>query len=116
MDNRVATGSGNDLVAGINHVATLTSDLDRLERFYAEVFGAGVVRRWDGKQRHSMIRLGSCAVLHAFEREGEAGLPETGPMFSRGRLDHLGINAASREAFEQLRERLVAAKLLERLS
>jgi catechol 2,3-dioxygenase-like lactoylglutathione lyase family enzyme len=97
-----------DLVAGINHVATLTADLDRLERFYAIVFGAAVVRRWEVDPPHSMIRLGPSTVLHAFEQPGGV-LAESPPMFSRGRLDHLGINAASRAAFERLRERLVAA-------
>jgi len=96
-----------DLVAGINHVATLTADLDRLEQFYADVFGAAVVRRWEVDPPHSMIRLGPSTVLHAFERPGDT-VAEHLPMFSRGRLDHLGINAASQEAFEHLRERLVA--------
>ena len=110
MDHETPTaGQGDDLVAGINHVATLTSDLDRLEQFYGDVFRAGVVRRWEGSPRHSMIRLGPSTVLHAFEREGDDVLPEAKPMFSRGRLDHLGINAASREAFEHLRRRLIAA-------
>ena len=99
---------GEALVAGINHVATLTADLDRLEQFYAEVFGAGVVRRWEVDPPHSMIRLGPSTVLHAFEWPGGV-VEESRPMFSRGRLDHLGINAASQEAFEHLRERLVAA-------
>ncbi|WP_370645148.1 VOC family protein [Pseudonocardia sp. DSM 110487] len=31
---------------GFNHVATVTSDLDRLIRFYVEAFGATSPSRW----------------------------------------------------------------------
>jgi catechol 2,3-dioxygenase-like lactoylglutathione lyase family enzyme len=98
---------GDELLAGINHLATVTADLERLEDFYARAFGAGVVRRWDGRDRHSMIRLGATTVLHAFERHDSRHLRSGQTMFDRGRLDHMGINAASREAFDRLRERLV---------
>ena len=30
------------------------------------------------------------------------------PMFGRGRLDHMGLHAASLEAFETIRDRLIA--------
>jgi catechol 2,3-dioxygenase-like lactoylglutathione lyase family enzyme len=98
---------GDALLAGINHLATLTADLERLEDFYERAFGAGVVRRWEGDQRHSMIRLGPTTVLHAFERRDSPHLSSGQAMFDRGRLDHMGVNAASREAFDRLRERLV---------
>jgi catechol 2,3-dioxygenase-like lactoylglutathione lyase family enzyme len=104
------TGPGSEpgaLLAGINHLATVTADLERLEQFYERAFNAGVVRRWDGEQRHSMIRLGPTTVLHAFERHDNPHLGAGHAMFDRGRLDHMGINAASREAFDSLRERLV---------
>ena len=100
-------GHGADLLAGINHVATVTSDLERLESFYERAFGACVVRRWDGEQRHSMIRLGPATVLHAFERSEACDVGSSQAMFQRGHLDHMGINAASREAFDCLRERLM---------
>ena len=98
---------GNELLAGINHVATVTADLERLENFYERAFGACVVRRWEGDERHSMIRLGPATALHAFERRDSAHIGSGQAMFQRGRLDHIGINAASREAFDRLRERLL---------
>jgi catechol 2,3-dioxygenase-like lactoylglutathione lyase family enzyme len=97
----------DELLAGINHVATVTADLERLENFYERAFGADVVRRWEGRQRHSMIRLGPTTVLHVFERRESPHIGSGQAMFHRGRLDHIGINAASREAFERLRERLL---------
>jgi catechol 2,3-dioxygenase-like lactoylglutathione lyase family enzyme len=99
--------SGDQLLAGINHVATVTADLDRLENFYERALGASIVRRWEGGERHSMIRLGPITVLHAFERSDSPQLRSGQAMFQRGRLDHIGINAASREAFDRLRERLL---------
>ena len=99
--------ASDELLAGINHVATVTADLERLENFYERALGAGVVRRWEGDQRHSMIRIGPTTVLHAFERHDTSMLVPAQTMFQRGRLDHLGLNAASREAFDRLRERLV---------
>ena len=98
---------GDELLAGINHVATVTADLERLENFYERAFGAAVVRRWEGRERHSMIRLGPTTVLHAFERGDSPYFGSGLATFHRGRLDHMGINAASREAFNLLRERLV---------
>ena len=99
--------SGDQLLAGLNQVAPVTADLDRLESFYELAFGAGVVRRWEGEERHSMIRLGPTTVLHAFERGDSPQVGSGQAMFQRGRLDHIGINAASREAFECVRGRLV---------
>jgi catechol 2,3-dioxygenase-like lactoylglutathione lyase family enzyme len=98
---------GDELLAGINHVATVTADLGRLEDFYERAFAAGVVRRREGHERHSMIRLGPTTVLHAFECNDSPHIGSGQAMFHRGRLDHMGINAASRQAFDRLRERLV---------
>jgi len=98
---------GSELLAGINHLATVTADLERLEDFYERAFEARVVRRWEGDERHSMVRLGPTTVLHAFERTDSRHLASGQTTFDRGRLDHMGINAASRQAFDHLRERLV---------
>jgi catechol 2,3-dioxygenase-like lactoylglutathione lyase family enzyme len=103
---RQAPQPGDALLAGINHLATVTADLERLEDFYEQAFGAGVVRRWEGDQRHSMIRLGPTTVLHAFERHDSPHLSSGQATFDRGRLDHMGVNAASPEAFDLLRARL----------
>jgi catechol 2,3-dioxygenase-like lactoylglutathione lyase family enzyme len=100
------TQPDGELLAGINHVATVTTNLERLEAFYEQAFDASVVRRWNGDERHSMIRLGPSTVLHAFERRDRAPVAKQA-MFHRGRLDHIGINAASRQAFDGLRERLM---------
>lgn len=98
------------LLDGVNHVAILTKDTDRLHQFYREVFDAtigGDIKPQDGV-RLSFIDIGEGRELNVFEiaDNDEAGRQK--PMFGRGRIDHLGLQAASLEAFELIRERLLA--------
>ena len=101
------------LLKGLNHVAVITNDASRLNTFYQEVFDAEIVR--DGSEfpegqgpRLSIIKIGEWAELNVFEIEGNTEADRQKPMFGRGRLDHLAVQAASLEAFETIRERLMA--------
>jgi catechol 2,3-dioxygenase-like lactoylglutathione lyase family enzyme len=98
---------------GLNHVAVITNDAARLNAFYEDVFDAEVVR--DGSEfpggkgpRLSIIKIGDWAELNVFQIEGNTEADRQTPMFGRGRLDHLALQAASLEAFEDIRERLMA--------
>jgi catechol 2,3-dioxygenase-like lactoylglutathione lyase family enzyme len=100
------------LLDGINHVAVLTADTDRLVRFYEEVFdatsdagGGGVA---GGTVRLTCIHVGPHSELNVFQIEGNDEAAHQTPMFGRGRLDHMGLQAASIEAFEEIRSRLIA--------
>jgi catechol 2,3-dioxygenase-like lactoylglutathione lyase family enzyme len=101
------------LTVGINHVATITNDSDRLQAFYQEVFEAEILR--DGSEfpdgsgpRLSIIKIGPYAELNVFEIDGNTQADVQTPMFGRGRLDHFALQAESIEAFETIRERLRA--------
>lgn len=100
------------LLNGVNHVAILTKDTQRLHAFYEEVFDA-VVRR-DGPEvpesdvRLSIIDIGPFSELNVFQIDGNTEADRQTPMFGRGRIDHLALQAASLEAFETVRTRLVA--------
>jgi catechol 2,3-dioxygenase-like lactoylglutathione lyase family enzyme len=100
------------LTVGLNHVATLTNDAARLHAFYEEVFEAEVVR--DAPEgdatavRLSIIKVGPWAELNVFQIQGNTEADRQVPMFGRGRLDHFALQAASIEAFETIRERLIA--------
>lgn len=101
------------LLKGLNHVAVITNDASRLNKFYEEVFEAQIVR--DGSEfpdgngpRLSIIKIGEWAELNVFQIEGNTEAHRQTPMFGRGRLDHLALQAASLEAFERSRERLMA--------
>ena len=97
------------LLDGVNHVAILTNDTDRLVAFYREVFEAEVSgQESGGAVRLTFIRIGQSAELNVFQVEGNAEADRQTPMFGRGRIDHLGLQAASIEAFDEIRDRLIA--------
>jgi catechol 2,3-dioxygenase-like lactoylglutathione lyase family enzyme len=98
------------LTVGPHHLATLTADLDRLMRFYEQVFDATVVfdMREEGI-RHAFLDLGGGFALHPFQIP-EVGVPQGElPIFQRGRIDHLALRAATAEVFWELRERIYQA-------
>jgi catechol 2,3-dioxygenase-like lactoylglutathione lyase family enzyme len=102
------------LLDGFNHVATLTNDARRLHGFYEEVFEATVVRDGlevpeDATVRLSVVLIGPHSELNLFEIDGNTEADRQVPMFGRGRLDHLAVQAASFDAFQTIRERLMAS-------
>jgi catechol 2,3-dioxygenase-like lactoylglutathione lyase family enzyme len=103
-----AKGMQMKLLNDIHHLAFVTADMDRLIVFYDRVFGARVtVDITEDGLRHAFIEVGPHTVLHPFQVPGTKP-PVSLPMFRRGRLDHFALNAASEDAFRELRRRLVA--------
>ena len=98
------------LLSGINHAAILTKDSDRLHAFYRDVFDAEVPYDMaDGPgMRLSFIDLGPTTQLNVFEMADNTEADRQTPMFGRGRIDHLGLQAASKDAFDTARRRLMA--------
>jgi catechol 2,3-dioxygenase-like lactoylglutathione lyase family enzyme len=92
----------------------LTNDASRLNDFYKDVFDAEVLR--DGPEgpdggpslRLSIIKIGDWAELNVFQIDGNTEAERQTPMFGRGRLDHLALQADSLDAFEMIRDRLMA--------
>jgi catechol 2,3-dioxygenase-like lactoylglutathione lyase family enzyme len=97
------------LLSGINHVAVLTGDTQRLLEFYGGVFDTTheVLQEGDGFKL-TVVWLGPTAELNVFELAGNTEHERQVPMFGRGRLDHLALEAASIEAFDDIRGRLLA--------
>ncbi len=97
------------LLGGINHVAVLTGDTARFLEFYGGVFDVDheVIEQQDGF-RLTIVWIGRSAELNVFELDGNTEHERQVPMFGRGRLDHLALEAASIEAFEEIRARLLA--------
>jgi catechol 2,3-dioxygenase-like lactoylglutathione lyase family enzyme len=101
------------LTKGFNHVAVLTADMDRLKEFYTSVFGAEVLRDGpggpdDAKVRMAIVKVGPYSELNVFQVPGNSEAERQTPMFGRGRLDHLALEAESIEAFDEVRDRLIA--------
>lgn len=96
------------LLSGINHVAVLTGDTDRFVEFYAGVFEATheVLQDRDGFKL-TLVWVGPTAELNVFEVASNTEHERQVPMFARGRLDHLALEAASIDSFDQIRDRLL---------
>lgn len=102
------TKNDDMLLDGLHHVAILTFDSDRLIAFYREAFDAVVEdTSVDGPVRLTFLRIGPNTELNIFEVEGNHEADRQTPMFQRGRLDHVGLLAASLEGFAEIRRRLV---------
>jgi len=103
------------LTTGFNHVAVLTNDTERLKEFYTSVFDAEILAEPPGPPgeragdvRMTIVQVGPTAELNVFEIKGNAEAARQTPMFGRGRLDHLALMAESVDAFETIRDRLIA--------
>jgi catechol 2,3-dioxygenase-like lactoylglutathione lyase family enzyme len=100
------------LTDGFNHVAVITSDLDRFITFYGDIFEARVRADFlegpPGEQaRMAIIDVGPHSELNVFEMPDNPEATRQTPMFGRGRLDHLALQADSMESFVTLRDRLM---------
>ena len=100
------------LTQGLDHVAVITNDSDQLQRFYIDMFGAVVEsdgEEYPGGPRMTVINIGPATELNVFEVTGNTQADHQTPMFGRGRLDHIGLHAASLDDFDRIRTRLMAA-------
>jgi catechol 2,3-dioxygenase-like lactoylglutathione lyase family enzyme len=97
------------LLNGVNHVALVTNDTDRLHTFYREIFDVTVSRDDEVAPgvRLSFIDVGPFTELNVFQIDGNTEALRQTPMFGRGRIDHLGLQAASLEAFTEIRRQLI---------
>ena len=98
------------LLDGVNHVAVMTGDTDRFHAFYREVFDATVSHDAIVAEgmRLSLVDIGPYSELNVFQIDGSEEPGRHLPMFGRGRLDHMGLQAKSLEAFDIIRDRLIA--------
>jgi catechol 2,3-dioxygenase-like lactoylglutathione lyase family enzyme len=97
------------LLNGFNHVAILTKDTQRFVDFYREVFEAEVdgFQNMGDEGRLTFVRVGDQAEINLFEVRGNIEAERQTPMLGRGRIDHVGLQADSLEAFETIRQRLI---------
>jgi catechol 2,3-dioxygenase-like lactoylglutathione lyase family enzyme len=100
------------ITSGFNHVATLTTDLDRFAAWYGEVFGAEVTFSMEAEGDHPrmfILDLGGGSALNVFEVEPAAMIGEQRRQGRRGAIDHFGLAVPSLADLEGVKERLVAA-------
>lgn len=100
------------ITSGFNHVATLTTDLDRFKAWYGKVFDAQTTFEMDALEDHprmAIVELGGGATLNVFEVEERKLIGERRTIGARGAIDHFGIAAADLATLELVRDRLLAA-------
>ncbi len=100
------------ITSGFNHVATLTTDIDRTVRFYRDAFQAVVVFEMEAKDDHPrmvILDLGGGAALNVFEVDPADIIGERGQQGHRGAIDHYAVAVDSKDVLEQVKERLTTA-------
>jgi catechol 2,3-dioxygenase-like lactoylglutathione lyase family enzyme len=104
------------ITQGFNHVATLTTSMDRTVRFYEEAFGATVTFEVQPSPDHpwmKIVDLGGGAALNIFEVPADAMIGDRRRQGARGAVDHFGLAVDSLENLRTMPERLRAAGALE---
>lgn len=97
---------------GFNHVATLTSDMEKTVRFYEQAFDAAITFEMEKRGDHPrmvILDLGGDAALNVFEVEAGEIIGDRGSQGHRGAIDHYALAVDSIATLEATRERLVAA-------
>jgi hypothetical protein len=99
------------LLDGVNHIAWISKDVERLGRSYETVFDAvvGPTRGHGPGETMTTIDIGPVTQLNIFVISGNIQAERQTPIWGRGRIDHIGLAAASPDAFETIRMRLVEA-------
>jgi catechol 2,3-dioxygenase-like lactoylglutathione lyase family enzyme len=100
------------IASGINHIATLTSDMDRTVQFYEAVFDAVVTHEVAPSEGHpwmKVVDIGGGAALNVFEVSAESIVGDRRLIGERGAIDHFGVGVASRAVLETTRQRLAMA-------
>ena len=99
------------LLDGVHHIAWISKDAQRLKAFYARGFDAdvGPTRAHGDKPGETMtvIRIGPHTELNIITIETNTEPQRQTPMWGRGRIDHFGLQAASPNAFDTIRTRLM---------
>lgn len=98
------------VLAGLNHVAVLTADLDRFTAFYRRIFDLEVVfeEALPGL-RHAILQIGPDSWLHPAQVDANPHANAIPAMFQRGHIDHIAFSAKSKDAFDTMRARLIEA-------
>jgi catechol 2,3-dioxygenase-like lactoylglutathione lyase family enzyme len=100
------------ITSGFNHVATLTTDLDRFADWYGKVFGATVTFQMEREGDHPrmfILDMGNGSALNVFEVEEDEIIGERRRIGGRGAIDHFGIQVDSLMTLEDVKGRLADA-------
>jgi catechol 2,3-dioxygenase-like lactoylglutathione lyase family enzyme len=97
------------ITTGFNHVATLSTDLDRTVEFYRAAFGAEVTFEMDARPDHPrmvILDLGGGAALNVFGVTADEMVGDRRRQGGRGAIDHYALAVDTRDTLEVVRGRL----------
>jgi catechol 2,3-dioxygenase-like lactoylglutathione lyase family enzyme len=100
------------IATGFNHVATLTSDMNRTVQFYETVFDAKVVFEVKPQDDHPWMKIvdvGGGAALNIFEVAEDEIIGERRRIGHRGAIDHFAFAVDSLRTLEGVKQRLIDA-------
>lgn len=100
------------ITTGLDHVATLTTDMNSTVRFYEVAFGADVTFELPPSEGHpwmKVVDLGGGAALNVFEVPADTIIGERRRQGARRAIDHFALAVASLEVLETLPARLATA-------
>jgi catechol 2,3-dioxygenase-like lactoylglutathione lyase family enzyme len=95
-------------LAGVNHIAIMTPDLERLIRFYERVFGATPGVPSDNQPWKCSLEIAPGTVFHLFEVPAAIARQPDDLPFDQGSINHFALEARDAEAFLQIRALLIA--------
>lgn len=99
------------IATGINHVATLTTDMDRTVGFYESVFDAVVTHEVQPTDEHpwmKVVDIGGTS-LNVFEVPVDSIIGERRRIGGRGAIDHFGIAVDGPATLQAMVDKLAAA-------
>jgi len=108
---------GDRLVSGFDHLSTATANLDAALAFYKDIFGLEPLPGFplalpDGR-RIAVLPVGSGPVFQLIESDvvdpPSLVNPPSAFFYGSIRFDHASFAASDEDAFEELRQRLIAA-------
>ncbi len=97
------------ITSGLNHIATLTTNLDRFASWYGRVFDATVTFEMEAEGDHprmTILNLGGDSALNVFEVSAESLIGDRRRIGGRGAIDHFGLAVPDRATLEQVQGRL----------
>ena len=100
------------ITAGLNHVATLTTNMNTTIRFYEQAFDATVLFEIEKTEHHpwmKVVDLGGGAALNVFEAPADTIIGERRRQGGRGAIDHYALAVDTLATLNTVRDRLVAA-------
>ena len=97
------------LTIGINHVTAVTADLDRLVRFYSDMFDAEKVfegQAANGHPRMAIVELGGTRYVKIVENR--SGVPAA-EAHAHPATERFGLAVESHQELRDLRDRMIRA-------